>query len=700
MSIKPIVAISSDFLSSYAKLPRQIQAKASDAINKFKNNPFLPGLNLEKIGNAKDGKIYSIRIDDAYRGIVAREEESNVFLILWVDHHDEAYAWAANKKIEVNKQTGALQVYEVKTETVVQKNVHASLFSGLTDEQLKELFVPADQIPFVREIADIMDFQAKKDSFAKDTYEALEWIANGFAYDEVVEMLNAEKLESEKATSFAEALEKDKTKQSFVVLEGEEELAAILSAPLEAWRVFLHPSQRAIVGKDFAGPARVTGGAGTGKTVVAMHRAKYLAAHCDRDEFVFFTTFTSNLAGDIRENLRKICTTNDMRHIEITNLDAWVGQHLRIAGFTYRIMYDDVSRLWKRALNESGENIDLGASFFQSEYEKVALSQESLTKEEYMKASRIGRGVRLDRMKRMQVWHVFEEFQRVLREEDVRDSETAIYECRKLIEKENKQALFRHIIVDEGQDFSTNAYRLIRQMAGKQRQNDLFIVGDAHQRIYGKKPVLSQCGIDVRGRSRILRINYRTTEETRRHAFALLKGIPFDALDGETETDEKCESLTHGSEPFVQCAKDGNEQFDLVLKQIHFLEGMGVEQKDICIAARTHKYTDDFVARLSEAGYRIYEIKRSKVDDRTFAGLRVATMHRVKGLEFPYVILIDCNDRVLPLASVMNVSDPLDKKEADISERCLLYVAMTRAQKRVFIFSSGKPSPYLQGQKS
>ena len=692
---KPIVAISSDFLTAYSKLPKPIQAKTAEFINKFRANPLLPGLNLEKIDDAQDDKILSARINDAYRAIIARDSETNVYLILWADHHDEAYAWARRKRVDVNKKTGSIQVFDIQTEVV--KEEKQGIFSQFSNEQLLFLSVPPEQLDFVRGILDLDDFVSKKDSFSNDTYEALEWLANGFTYDEVVELVESEKAD---AQSFAEALQNSKTKESFVVVEGEEELSKMLAEPLEKWRVFLHSSQRALVCKDFSGSYRVTGSAGTGKTVVAMHRAKYLSKRCRADQNVLFTTFTSNLSGDIRESLRKVCDVDELRHIEISNLDAWVSSYLRGVGIDYTIVYDGIEKYWERALIESGLDTDLPADFYKEEYESIALAQESLSKEDYMKASRLGKGIRLDRLKRLIAWQVFEQYQRIICDEHVRDSETAVYEARILIEKDRNFKPYASVIVDEGQDFSLNAYRLIRALAGKPHVNDLFIVGDAHQRIYGKKPVLSKSGIDVRGRSRVLRINYRTTEETRRYAFALLEGIPFDNLDGEYETGDKCESLTHGDDPCIKVFEDGNAEFDFVVSEIKSLEGLGVDLKDICLVARTHKYVDDYMKRLAAVGIRLYEIKRSKIDDRTMPGLRIATMHRVKGLEFQYLFVVDCNDRVVPLASAINVADSGAKKEAEIAERCLLYVALTRAQKKAYVLAAGKPSEYISKTES
>lgn len=225
--------------------------------------------------------------------------------------------------------------------------------------------------------------------------------------------------------------------------------------------------------------------------------------------------------------------------------------------------------------------------------------------------------------------------------------------------------------------------------------NLTFIVGDSHQRIYRNYPTLSKCGINVRGRSSILKINYRTTEEIRKHAFALLNGISFDDLDEDLDLGDKCQSLTHGEKPIVENFENANDEFDFLLREVKKLKENGVSLTDICVVARTKKLVDDYIALFTRAGIRSYAIKRNKVDDRSFDGLRVATMHRVKGLEFKYVFIAAVNNRIIPLPFAINKTDAVSEVESITSEKCLLYVAMTRAQKGVYITSYGRPSEFL-----
>ena len=691
------VAISADFLNAFAALPRQIQGKVTEFMNKFRNDPMSPGINYEKLNACQDKKMCSVRIDNTYRGIVVRQPETGVYLLLWVDHHDEAYAWAKNKKCEVNPKTGAIQIYDlIVAPQVIPAAQNFMLFSRMSDNDLMELGLPEDMLSFARGIGDAADFYEKKNSFPADAFESLSWLVEGFPVEEVKALVKQEQAARKASGNLAEALDSPETLKSFVVVEGEEELRRIMAEPLEKWRVFLHPTQRKIVNKNYSGAARVLGGAGTGKTVVAMHRAKRLAAGLNGKERILFTTYTANLASDIRDNLRKICTLEELRKIDVINLDAWVAQFLREHGYTAEIIYDEkVKKIWENVVAANDCIGEFPVSFYEEEYNRIVVAQEAFSLDRYVKASRIGRGTRLDRKKRVQIWNVFEAYQNMMKEQMVRDINTAMYECRVLLAKSSSETRYKHVIVDEGQDLSVNAFRLLRAIAGEEHDNDIFIVGDAHQRIYKNKAVLSKCGINVRGRGSILRINYRTTEEIRKAAFALLNGISFDDLDDDFDTGDQCQSLTHGKAPQVLRFKNANEEFEAVLKEIKSLIGGGVSAKNICVVARTHKLLDDYIAQFTANGLRCYEIKGTKTDERGLDGIRIATMHRVKGLEFQYIFVVAANKRVIPLASAIDHTDTVSEQETTTAEKCLLYVALTRAQKGAYISGYGQMSEFL-----
>ena len=692
MNNKPTVAISTDFLTAYAALPRQKQGKVTEFFNKFRNDPMHPGINFEKINEGIDKNICSVRIDDTYRGIVVREAESNVYILLWVDHHDEAYAWAKRKKCSINKLTGSVQIFDVQEVIEEQKAIdEPALFANISDEVFEKIGLPEEQLPMIKAIKTLEGLHSLKAAIPEEAFEGLEWLGNGFSVEEVLDTLypETEKVEV-KENDFAAALQADTSRKSFVIVEGEEELQAIMQEPLEKWRIFLHPTQRKVVKKKFNGPARVLGGAGTGKTVVAMHRAKMLASNLESNEKILFTTYTKNLAEDIKDNLRKICTAEEMKRIDIINLDAWVSNFLRRQGYEYQIVYDEeVDKAWRDAIAIAGGDLNFVENFYKDEWVKIVQAQEVYDKVSYCKASRIGRGVRLDRKVRMQIWDVFDEYQNIMNEKLQRDVETAMYECRKILENKKLTGQYTSIIVDEGQDLSPSAYRLLRSLAGDEHRNDIFIVGDSHQRIYRNKAVLSKCAINVRGRSSYLRINYRTTEEIRKFAFGLLNGVSFDDLDDDYDNGKGCQSLTHGDKPEIKEFATPEEELDYLVSKIHELETAGVEQKNICIVARTHKLLDSYIAGLQRAGIKSFEIKANKTDDRTFEGVRIATMHRVKGLEFDYVFAVAVNKKVLPFGTRADFEDDISLEEFRTGEKCLLYVALTRARKSACVTCYG-----------
>ena len=692
------VALSKNLMEAVFNLPRNVRNKFMDFMNKFLNNPRSPGIHYEKIADGVDKKMSSVRIDDTYRGIVAHQGEA--YLLLWVAHHDEAYQWARRRKCEVDPYSGMINIYDVREAgTIESPSTRQGLFSLFSNEELKSLGVTDLQLNLVRCIASQDNFYAAKDRLGV-AYEALEWLTEGIPYAEVLDLVKADEEETAgSAKDLAAALDKPQNKHFFAVVENEEELRSILEAPLEKWRVFLHPRQRRIVEREVHGASRVIGAAGTGKTVVAMHRAKKLASKLSGREQILFTTFTRNLAADIRDNLSKICTTEEMRHIKVQNLDAWVAEFLEGNGYNMRIVYDSadshpIRDAWEDAMTEAGAEAEFELGFYEEEWNRVIVAQEAFTLPLYAKASRTGRGTRLDRRGRMKVWKVIECYQDYMKEKGWRDINMAMYECRQLLQKTTKDAMYKHIVVDEGQDFSTNAFKLLRTLAGEEHDDDIFIVGDAHQRIYKNHAVLSRCGINVRGRSSILHVNYRTTEEIHKAAFGVLAGVSFDDLDG-ADADSRSISLTHGEKPEVRKFKTTTAEFAYLQEKIGELTAQGVPASDICLVARTNSYVSDYAKRLQGAGIPFFELKRDAMDDREKPGVRLATMHRVKGLEFQYVFIVAANERVLPLAQAIDHTDAIAEKETETGEKCLLYVAMTRAQKGVFITCYGRGSKLL-----
>ena len=656
------VAISSDFMNAFAAVPKNMQGKVLEFITKFRKNPTASSINYEKIAQFKDPTLRSVRIDQTYRGIVKKPESGNVYMLLWVDHHDKAYAWAKNKKCNINPETGSLQVYDVgdsqpavEKDITPQENYKESLFASIHDRHLLKLGVPAELLPLVRNIFSDEQLEQTVAQLPTEANEALTALAAGYTLDEVFREFgkSAEEIGQVDAENFEAALENPDTKRRFFVVEDDLVLQEILEAPLEKWRVFLHPSQRSLVERDWNGPVRVLGGAGTGKTVVAIHRAKWLIENAFTNEHdkILFTTFTRNLAADIKENLAKICNDKLMRRIEVVNLDRWVSGFLRKNDYTFDIDYGKRTKpLWEKALTLAPSELELDEGFYREEWERVIQPLGVSSFKDYLKASRIGRGVRLSRQNRKYIWPVFEEYRVLLNENNLREVDDAMRDACALLQDKGDILPYKAIVVDEAQDMSAQAFRLIRQMIpGGEQKNDIFIVGDAHQRIYRHKVVLGRCGIKIIGRARKLKINYRTTEENRRWAVNLLKGLTFDDLDGGEDDQKGYKSLIHGISPKVECTESFQAEIDTIIKYMDQIEQEGGSLNEICLVARTHDLLKQYEGALKGKGKETYFIRRSEAEDRRKAGIRLATMHRVKGLEFDRVIIAGVNDGIVPL---------------------------------------------------
>lgn len=705
MAINDItVAVSSDFFESFARVPQKQQAKVLSFVNKFRTDPTMSGINYEKVHAFKDQNLRSVRIDDTYRGIVLKPQTGNVYMLLWVDHHDKAYDWAKNRVCQISPATGGIQIFQVQEEILLQAGQQKesdTLFEAIRDRDLIKLGVPEELLPVVRSIQSQNELTAYADIFPKDVYEALHWLAEGESVEDVYATLQSTSSASVVDTSdFATALENPFSKQQFFVDPSELELSAMLGAPLEKWRVFLHPSQRAMVERPWNGAVRVLGGAGTGKTVVAMHRAKWLAENIftDENDRILFTTFTRNLAADILENLKSISSSSALGRIEVINLDRWVSRFLKQNGYDFEIDYSSRSKdLWEKAMTLSSDHLDVPADFYRTEWEQIIQPQEIRSFEQYMTAPRTGRGTRLGRKERKEVWPVFEEYLLLLDESKLREPSDAMVDARTILQSQKTRAPYRAILVDEAQDMGMQAFKLLRAMV-QEGPNDLFIVGDVHQRIYGRKVVLGQCGIKIQGRSRKLRINYRTTDETRQWAVNILDNLTIDDLDGGVDGTDAYTSLMHGPHPQTNGFPDFESEVTALSKLLDEAKQLDGQYRSCCVVTRTNALMEQYENALKAKNIPTYRVRRSEAEDRTHEGVRLATMHRVKGLEFDRMFLCGMNEGIIP-SKEMPTSDQTVGIDQEAGERALLYVAATRAKKSVNVSYSGMPSRFLGTSK-
>ncbi|MCB2205021.1 AAA family ATPase [bacterium] len=694
------LAVGKDFFSSYSRLPKAQQKKTEDFIKKFQSNPDSTGINLEKFDSV-DENLRSVRIDRDYRGIVFKEPKGNVFILLWVDHHDDAYDWGRSKRMHLNPAIGALQLYdEVILEGRLAENGDGDereevLFAHVKDKDLLRLGIPEPFLPLVRIVKDEAHFDELESIFPEEAAEALLLLAAGCSVEEAWAELETARQAKIDAEDYASALAHPDSQRRFRLLSDDAELDEMLQAPLEHWRVFLHPTQRKVVEMQANGPIRVLGGAGTGKTVAAMHRVKWLLEHVVEDgQRILFTTFTRNLATDIQENLRQLLSDEQMKRVDVVNIDRWADVMLRHNGYEFGLHFHSGNKsIWEQVLG--GRPLDYPAAFLRDEWEWVVQEQGIITQQEYLRAQRSGRGTSLTLRQRMEIWPLFEEYRRMLDEKGLMEPMDVARECRGLIERAGSELPYRAVVVDEAQDMRVETYRLLRAIVPPQ-PNDMFIVGDAHQRIYGQPVVLGRCGIEIRGRARRLRVNYRTTEETRRWAVALLEGRQFDDLDGEADSLDGYRSLVHGSAPVVQHFPSFGEEVDFICARIAELREEGVDDRNICLTSRTNEQVNRYSGALEVKGLQVKIIDNSMHDDRSVSGIRLATMHRVKGLEFGAVFVAGMDAATMPLHYAMDsAADAAARAQIETMERSLLHVAVTRARRRAFVTGWGERSPLL-----
>jgi hypothetical protein len=692
----PTVALCDEFLESLDRLASGPQKKVRDFIKKFRADPKSSGINYEKLQGHKQGHVRTVRIDQKYRAVLMHPDQGDGYVLMWVDGHDAAMNWAKRRSFDINPRTGALQVYCVEeVRQAVGTEAAGTSGPGLlvhcADDVLLSFGIPEILLPAVRAIKLPDEVIALGKHLPAEAAEALVWLADGEPAQSVREAMAITSRPTVDTTDLVAALQHPDSRRRFVTILSDENLSSILDAPLEKWRVFLHPSQNALVVKTFKGPARVTGGAGTGKTVVAIHRARHLAlTNCsDPRDRILFTTYTANLSQDVANNLAHLCGT-EKDCIEVVHIHAWAARFMRDQGRKVEVASsEELDACWDDAIRQSEERgFDRG--FLRQEWDQVIQANEIQTAADYMKVARIGRGRTLSRSQGQRVWTICEQFVETLLKRGKTEWPTIIRDARSLLEIKKPPLHYKCIVVDEGQDFHAGEWRLLRAIIPN-GPDDLFIVGDAHQRIYGQKIALRACGVNVQGRSSRLRVNYRTTEEIRSWAMAMLAGVEVDDLDGGREEETGYRSLLSGPKPEVRHFETRTEELEYVGVKVKELVGQRPAEH-ICLVARTKKLlTDDYRPMLAGLG-----IESALLDQKQDGGgVRLATMHRVKGLEFPVMFLAGINAGYMPLHLPAAMDDPVADADHRDRERSLLFVAATRARDLLVVTGWGTRSPFM-----
>ncbi|NUK70357.1 AAA family ATPase [Streptomyces lunaelactis] len=708
----PQLAFANTFWESFDALEKPVKAGVRKAMAKFQQLTVAEmhadkGLHLESVDKARDPRMRTIRINDFWRGVVlAPDDGSDTFLLLKVVPHDDAYTWAARRLYTVNTATRGLEVRNVvaleQLTPALEKAANeapALLFASYSDTVLRELGIDDQVLKAVRTIVDRPQLDAFGTLLPEDQFEVLTFLAEGFnpdeVYRDVVAVRRPVHATPEPTEDLAAAIAN--TSSRITLITEPDELAEILEKPFAAWRVFLHPSQRRLAYRvSYKGPAQVSGGPGTGKTVVALHRVKHLLSRSPGTR-VLLTTYTNALAAALRENLALLLDDEaQLARVDVTTVNAYAHRIMReLGGRRPSPIGDQEERhIWQKVGKQLG--LPWTEQFLSQEYRHVILAQDLRSGEDYLAATRRGRGTALGPLKRAQLWRAVESFKAALVAKGASTHLQVCDEAARLLDGADRATHgYAHVVVDEAQDLHPAQWRVLRA-AVESGPDDLFITGDPHQRIYDSHVSLGSLGISVTGRSSRLRINYRSTEEILVWSTGILDDAPVEDLSGDGgDSLRGYRSLLHGRRPHVSGRASEQAEITALVERIEGWIAQGIRPAEIAVCTRFNVLLDKVRDRLEAAG-----VLAVKVKDNPGAGVdgvRLATMHAMKGLEFRCVAVIGVTAGAVPFAREITPAevDRIQHESDLLRERCVLFVACTRAREALHVSWSGAASPFL-----
>ncbi|MGW7524459.1 UvrD-helicase domain-containing protein [Streptomyces sp. NPDC054783] len=706
----PRLAFAQSFWDGYDTLEKPVRAGVRKAMAKFQALSVAElnadkGLHLESVENARDPRMRTIRITDYWRGVVlAPDDGSDMFLLVNVLQHDDAYTWAAKRLYSANSATRALEVrnavaldeltplYETAARTAPRL-----LLADVSDGTLRELGIDDQVLRAARSLVDKAQLEAFATLLPEDQLEVLQYLAEGFSPEEVYRDVVAVRRPADAPAEPVEDLATviANTPARIRLVTGPQDLEEMLEKPFAAWRVFLHPSQRRVAYRtSYGGPVQVTGGPGTGKTVAALHRVKHLLGRTG-DGRVLLTTYTNALASGLREMLGLLLDGDEelLARVDVTTVDACANGVVRAnsAAVPKPIGDREQRQLWEKAIKQL--DLPFTAQFLAQEYRHVVLGQNLRGLDAYLGTSRRGRGTGLGPTRRREVWSGVERFEQFLRD---RGETTHLRICAHAAELlTDRPAPYAHVVVDEAQDLHPAQWRVLRA-AVSPGPDDLFVTGDPHQRIYDSRVSLGSLGITTAGRSFRLRVNYRSTEEILAWSARLLAPVTVDALEGEgTDSLAGYRSLLHGRRPQVQGYATRQAETEALVERVRTLLAEGLAPHEIGVCSRFNLSLDTAEEKLKAAGIPVLRVKGQVVQGSE--GVRLATMHAMKGLEFRAVSVLGVAEGTVPFAREITPreADPLQHDADLLRERCLLFVACTRARETLSVTWSGPASPFL-----
>ena len=694
--------IADKFDASLQRLSADEQKAAKLTVYELQTNPASPGLNYEAIKRAKDKRFRSVRVTRDLRMIV--HEMGDSVTVCYVGHHDDAYDWAERRRLEAHPKTGAAQlvvIRETVREIEVPAFVQASrppdsppagtsppptarqpLFAAATDEDLLGYGVPQDWLEDVRLAADDAALETLAEHLPAEATEALWELATGGTPEVPVH-----------ADAGEDPFAHPDAQRRFLLVGTEDELRRALEYPWERWMVFLHPTQRRLATMAFTGPARVAGSAGTGKTVVALHRAAHLArAHPDAR--LLLTTFNDALAAALRTKLELLLDgeAEVRERITVTSLD-------NVALDIYREAFGEPQIAEPAAITsavaqacQSSAPQRLSVPFVQSEWADVIDEWQLDTWEAYRDVPRLGRKKGLRQEQRAELWVIFEQVSATIDSSGLLTM-PRIYAAATRSLSEGRAATFDFAIVDEAQDISVPQLRLLAAAAGS-RPDGLFFAGDLGQRIFQTPFSWRALGVDVRGRSKTLRVNYRTSHEIRRCADRLLPPQLSD-VDGNPESRRGTVSVFTGAPPNILVLQSAGEETGKVGAWLKALVDAGVGAEEMGVFVRSPRELKRANMAVAAAGLNA-QLLDPEAGVQT-GQVAVGLMERAKGLEFRAVAVLACDEAIIPSqARIDEVGDYADLEDTWETERQLLYVACTRARDHLLVTGVAPGSEFLE----
>ncbi|MCB1157423.1 MAG: ATP-dependent helicase [Leptospiraceae bacterium] len=684
--------ISDTFSNSLGKLNNDEQKAVKTTAFDLQMNPANPGMQFHRIDKAKDPNFWSIRVNKDIRIILHKSNAS--LLLCYVDHHDKAYSWAEKRKLEVHPKTGAAQLVTIRetvkeitvpkyTEVKVKKEL-PPLFSSFSKEELLSYGVPEEWLDDVKQVNEDSIFDLIE-HLPQEAGEALLELATG-SKPEKLSIIEKD----------ANPFKHPDAQRRFRVMQNSEDLAIALEYPWEKWAVYLHPTQKEIVEKEFNGPARVSGSAGTGKTIVALHRAVSLLKK-NENVRVLLTTFSDPLANILKRKLRQLLHNQPKLgdRIDVESIGNVGLRFYKIHFGSYKIIKPEEEKEILNKISIEIKEAKFSLRFLYSEWKEIIDACQIKEEDVYLQFKRLGKKTRLPEIKRKMLWQIFQRTRKAIKEKKLLTSAELFYQLSLKMEEVNNPP-YHHIIVDEAQDIHPMELKFLASMV-REQQDSLFFAGDLGQRIFGQPFSWKSCGVDIIGRSKNLKINYRTSHQIRNQADRLL-GNEISDVDGNVEKRIGTVSLFNGPYPEIKIFDSKKEEQSYVTDWIKDTLKKGLNPEEIGIFVRTEKELERASSALEKEGLK-FKILTKKVET-TGGYISLSTMHLAKGLEFKNVILMACEDEVIPLADrIENAADDVELEEIYNTERHLLYVAITRARDFLLITAVSPESEFLDDLK-